>query len=75
MAVYGAKNGNSKLTADQVLAIRRIHAEGGRSYTDVAALFGITRMTAWQIVNRTRWAHLPPAETASSDSANTSSEQ
>jgi hypothetical protein len=53
----GSRNGASKLTADQVLDIRRLSAEGV-SYAALGRQFGIADVTAHQIATRQRWAHL-----------------
>lgn len=51
---HGERAGHAKLTADQVLAIRK--ASG--SYARVGAKFGITRSNVGHIKQGRRWKHL-----------------
>jgi len=53
----GEDHGNSKLTAEKVLEIRRL-AEDGLDQTEIAARFGITRSNVSAVVCRKSWAHL-----------------
>lgn len=53
----GHRNGGAKLTADDVIEIRRRRANGELLRT-IAADFGISESTASQIFNRLRWAHV-----------------
>ena len=50
----GEKNGAAKLTADQVLAIRR----SSETYAVLAKAFGVTQATICDIRKRRSWAHL-----------------
>ena len=54
---YGEKNPNAKLTAEEVLDIRRRYKEG---YTpiELADLFGISRPNIWNIISRRIWRHI-----------------
>lgn len=52
--VPGEKNGNSKLTESDVLAIR----EDGRPRAVVAALYGVSENLISKIVLRQAWKHI-----------------
>lgn len=59
MAVRGRACGmerhhSAKLTADDVRAMRRLHAEGATA-ANLALMFGVSGTTAWQIVKRLKW--------------------
>lgn len=54
----GERDGNSKLTADDVREIRRLYAAGGIGYCRLAARFGIARSNVAFIVRRQTWAHI-----------------
>ena len=54
----GAKNGNSKLTADDVRAIRKMRAEWVDLVT-IAQHFGINKSTVWEITSGKTWKHTP----------------
>ena len=51
----GEKNGNAKLTIEQVLEIRR---RSNESYTNLAKEFGVTQHQIAQIIHRKNWAHI-----------------
>ena len=53
----GEKNGSAKLTADDVVAIRRL-CDSGQTRTSVAAIFGISRVETGYIANRKVWRHI-----------------
>lgn len=55
---HGEKHGRAKLTADQVLEIRRLHATGEWSHNQLALKFGVSNGTIWCIINRRNWAWL-----------------
>lgn len=57
-AKMGERNHASKLTADQVREIRRIHAETHCAYRILADKFGVSRCTIGQIVRRDKWKHI-----------------
>jgi hypothetical protein len=59
---FGEKCGRSKLTAEQVLSIRK----DSRACRAVAADYGVNAQSIWNIRNRITWKHLPdhPVETA-----------
>lgn len=51
----GAANGNSKLSAEQVAAIRTQHATGA-TYKDLMEKFSIARVTVWRVTAHINWA-------------------
>lgn len=53
----GEKSGAARLTADDVVAIRRLH-ENGASYTDIARSFGVTAENVSYICRRETWRHV-----------------
>lgn len=57
IAMRGEANGNSKLTAENVLEIRR-RKSAGTSAADLARVFGITKSNVWCIAGRKSWKHL-----------------
>ena len=56
--VLGQRHGLCKLTADQVLEIRRRRA-CGEKITHLAKEFGVSRETTSHIIHRRHWVHLP----------------
>jgi len=56
----GTRNGNSKLTEDQVRQIRARYA-AGESYPDLGIAFGVTSVLIGQIVRNKIWKHVNPA--------------
>ena len=56
--VYGADNPATKLTAADVIEIRRAHAAGGVTYAEIAERFGVTEANVGCIVRRVSWRHL-----------------
>jgi hypothetical protein len=53
----GERQGNAKLTADQVREIRAL-AEAGMMRKDIAVRFGVSHMAISKIVLRQSWAHI-----------------
>lgn len=53
----GEKNGAAKLTAKEVLKIRRLYSDkkNAVSYTYLAAVFGVSKPQIARIVNRSSW--------------------
>jgi len=51
----GERNGQAKLTAQQVRAMRFLHESGEYSIIDLASMFKIARRTAANIVARRSW--------------------
>ncbi len=56
--VCGEDSGRSKLTEQQVLELRRLHAEEGLGCTRLGRLFGISETHARFIINRQSWQHI-----------------
>jgi len=54
----GSKNGQSKLTDDIVLAIRKEYASGTVLQRDLAERYSVSRCHVSDIVNRKRWRHI-----------------
>jgi transposase len=54
--MIGEKNGESKLTAADVLEIRAIT---GKTLREIAALYGVSKMTISNVIRRKTWTHLP----------------
>jgi DNA-binding MarR family transcriptional regulator len=50
------KNGNAKLTHEQVLELRALHQKGGMTERALAAQFGICKTHAHRIINGLSWA-------------------
>lgn len=49
---------NHKLSASDVLSIRKQYSDGGVKFTELAAQFNVDRRTIHKIIIRTRWAWL-----------------
>jgi hypothetical protein len=56
VSLSGEEHWASRLSADQVLEIRRLRLEG-MPYTEIAPLFSISATTARDVVTRT-WRHV-----------------
>jgi hypothetical protein len=64
--VLGAKNntfsgeasGKAKLTAHQVIEIRKLHTGKYGSLTHLGRMFGVSKHTILQVVNRRTWRHI-----------------
>jgi HNH endonuclease len=56
----GERHGNSKLTADQVRAIRQTYASGNVSKSALARTFGVSVSLIVWIVSRAIWRHVDP---------------
>ena len=54
----GEADGNSKLTREDVLEIRKLLAEGKRTQLDIGAVFGVSQMTVSSINTGQRWGWL-----------------
>ena len=52
---YGAKNGNSKLTARKVRQIRDLYATGNETCRSLADKFEVSRQTVYNIIERVIW--------------------
>lgn len=55
----GEKNSTSKLTAQQVLEIRKLWSDGEANQTTIGRLYRISQATVSSIVCRKTWKHLP----------------
>lgn len=53
----GSRSGMGKLIEHEVLEMRRLRREELWTYTMIGDEFGVTRMTAWNAVNKT-WRHV-----------------
>ncbi|MBW2092850.1 MAG: hypothetical protein JRI34_12115 [Deltaproteobacteria bacterium] len=59
----GSLNPTSKLTEEQVLAIRKKYSEGGSSHRALASEFGVGKATITRILSGKNWGWLlPPKE-------------
>lgn len=61
MKIYaqrGEKRYNAKLTDEIVRWCRIRYAQGGISITQLAEMFGISRMPMWQAIRRQTWKHV-----------------
>jgi predicted XRE-type DNA-binding protein len=54
----GEENRNAKMTAEQVLQLRKLRAAYGYSQKELAERFGITQAAVSQILSRKTWTHL-----------------
>ena len=54
----GIKNGNSKLSEDQVLEIRRLYKTGNYYQKELGKIFGVSDVLIVYIVNRKNWKHI-----------------
>jgi hypothetical protein len=54
----GTGNNKAKLSEQQVLEMRRLHAEAGTCYSDLAKQFGVTKGMVGHIVRRVCWSHI-----------------
>ena len=57
-APSGAGNGNARLTAAKVRAIRRKWASGRYTQVQLAEEYGVSRFQINRIVAKTSWAHI-----------------
>lgn len=57
VGVRGEANCNAKLTAVDVLEIRRLNALG-TSQAELGRRYGITQGVTWRIIHRQSWAHI-----------------
>ena len=54
----GERINRAKLTADQVIDIRKSYAEGGVTTRGLGLQYGIDHAAIWRIIVRQRWAHV-----------------
>lgn len=57
-AARGESNGNSKLSASEILEIRQLYASGGISYNHLGVRFGVDPALISRIVRRVIWRHV-----------------
>lgn len=57
-AARGAKNGNSKLSEETVIEIRKLYASGIARQREIGAIYGISPTLVGQIVRRQIWVHV-----------------
>ena len=54
----GERIGNSILTANEVLEIRRQYSGGGQSQSQIARKYGVTQVNVSAIIRRVTWKHI-----------------
>lgn len=54
----GRSNGQSKLTATQVLQIRALYANGNITFKAIAELYSMNPQSISNIINRKKWKHI-----------------
>lgn len=54
----GERHGYSKLTAKQVLKIRKRYAKGGVTLKKLGEKYGVTGACIYRIINRINWKHI-----------------
>jgi hypothetical protein len=54
----GERHRSSKLTADQVCEMRRLHRENGHGAVELARRYGVHRCTAWEAITHRTWKHI-----------------
>ena len=57
--LQGQTNGRTKLTAKQVMQIRRLYAAGGITQVKLGQKFGVTQEQVSNIIRGKIWSHLP----------------
>lgn len=57
----GERQGSAKLTAPQVVQIRKLYADGG-TVMGIARAFGVTPPTIRSILSGTTWRHVTTGE-------------
>jgi hypothetical protein len=58
----GEKNGQSKLTALQVVEIRKRYAEGGVTHQSLGKEYGVHGNVIGALIRRITWKHIPTEE-------------
>lgn len=53
----------AKITVDDVVAIRREYANGGKTYAPIAEKYGLSPSTIGDIITRKTWRHIPSETT------------
>lgn len=54
----GERNSHNLLTEQQVGEIRQLYAQGGRTYRSLAAMYGVSDSSIYNIVRRISWRHV-----------------
>jgi len=54
----GSRNGQAKLTEEEVLSIRQLHAQGSHSMRNLAAQYGVAYSHIRNLIARRRWGWL-----------------
>jgi len=55
---HGDTHGNAKLSANDVITMRRLFASGKYTKAALARRFGVTPPTAQKVIDRKNWTHL-----------------
>jgi hypothetical protein len=55
----GERSNLSKLREEDVVAIRRLHADGRYRNSDLSVMFGVAERSIYHIVRRKTWTHVP----------------
>jgi hypothetical protein len=55
---HGITNGQSKLTEEQVLEIRKVYVRGEISYKQLGKIYGVDASLIGYIINRKWWKHI-----------------
>lgn len=54
----GERSSKSKLTAAEVIELRRLRDQQGLGVTTLGRMFGISEQSAWRIIRRRAWSHI-----------------
>lgn len=65
----GERNGNAKLTSEQVVEIKRLYATGHYSHSAIATQFNVSRHTVGRITQNQAWRFISTAPTPASPPA------
>jgi DNA invertase Pin-like site-specific DNA recombinase len=52
----GEKNGNAKLTIEDVKHIKGLYAKGGHTYESIAAISNVSKAQVYRIIKGKSWA-------------------
>ncbi len=56
--LHGSDNGNSKLTAEKVIEIRKLHDPKSYPTRKLASMYGVNQRLIFNIIHRTTWRHI-----------------